>query len=219
MWSLTVHLSFGLLGRTLIALLLIGWNFKADAAATISFSQVGNNVEATLTGTLSLAGLSVDPSGISPNARVRAGGIGANVILGPTASTVATGYINISGPVTIGCSTENISASSGSSGPNGPFGINMSGNKLIVPVGFVSGSAVSASATWSGASISSLGLIAGSYIYSWGGDSLTIIVSGPSGCQSGSAVPTLSEWMQFILALLVMAVISWHFHVENRSYR
>jgi hypothetical protein len=34
---------------------------------------------------------------------------------------------------------------------------------------------------------------------------------------SPSAVPTLSEWAQLMLALMVMTVIGWHFHRE-RSY-
>jgi len=144
--------SFGPFWRTLVAFFLVGWHFEAQAAATITFSQVGNDVQASLTGTLSLAGLTADGAGITPNARVRGGGLGANVVLGPSTNTAATSYSPISGPQSIGCSTSNIDASSGSAGPNGPFGINMSGNRLLVPVGFVSGSNVTASATWTGAS-------------------------------------------------------------------
>jgi len=179
--------SFGPFWRTLVAFFLVGWHFEAQAAATITFSQVGNDVQASLTGTLSLAGLTADGAGITPNARVRGGGLGANVVLGPSTNTAATSYSPISGPQSIGCSTSNIDASSGSAGPNGPFGINMSGNRLLVPVGFVSGSNVTASATWTGATISSLGLTSGTYVYTWGLESLTIIIPGPSGC-----IPTLS---------------------------
>jgi hypothetical protein len=204
---------FGLLWRTLLACFMVGCHFETQAAATITFSQVGNDVQASLTGTLSLAGVTADGAGITPNARVRGGGLGANVALGPSASTAATSYSLISGPQAIGCSTNTIDASSGSAGPNGPFGINMSGNRLIVPVGFVSGSNVTASATWAGATISSLGLTSGTYVYTWGVESLTIII--PSG--GASCVPTLSVWSQLVLALMAITLFGWHFHRE-RSY-
>lgn len=200
-----MHPTFVKILLTLGAFLLIEWHPQAHAAATITFSEVGNDVQATLVGTLDLTGLIADGAGITPNARVRGGGPGANLILGPTAATAATSYSNISGPQLIGCSTVNIDASSGSAGPNGPFGINMSSNRLIVRNGFVSGNAVSASATWNGATISSLGLASGTYVYTWGGDSLTVIIPGPGGCQP-TAIPTLSEWILLTLALMVLAL-------------
>ncbi len=188
-----------------MALLLIGLYSHAHAAATITFSQVGNDVQATLVGTLDLTGLTPDGSAINPNARVRGQGPGANLILGPSTSTAATSYTSISGPQYIGCSTENIDASSGSAEPNGPFGINMATNRLIVRNGFISGSNVSGSATWNGSTISSLGLVSGTYVYTWAGDSLSVIIPGPGGCQP-AAIPTLSEWILFMLALMVMTV-------------
>jgi IPTL-CTERM motif len=188
---------------------------EAHSAATITFSQVGNDVQATLTGTLNLTGLIADGAGITPNARVRGGGLGANVILGPSTSTAATSYSVISGPQSIGCSSDTIDASSGSAGPNGPFGINMSGRRLVVRNGFVSGNNVSASATWNGATIGSLDLISGTYVYTWDGDSLTIIIPGPGGCQSVAAIPTLSEWSLLMLGLMVMTVIGWHLRLER----
>ena len=206
--------SFGPFWRTLVAFFLVGWHFEAQAAATITFSQVGNDVQASLTGTLSLAGLTADGAGITPNARVRGGGLGANVVLGPSTNTAATSYSPISGPQSIGCSTSNIDASSGSAGPNGPFGINMSGNRLIVPVGFVSGSNVTASATWTRATISSLGLTSGTYVYRWGLESLTIIIPGPSGCiptPSPAPIPTLSEWAEIMMMFLMILTVGWHF--------
>lgn len=200
-----VHSKLAQIRLTLIACLLIGWYSQIHAAATITFSQVGSDVQATLLGTLDLTGLTADGAGITPNARVRGGGVGANLILGPTTATAATSYSNISGPQYIGCSTTTIDASSGSAGPNGPFGINMSSNRLIVRNGFVSGNAVSASATWNGATISSLGLESGTYVYTWAGDSLTVIIPGPGGCQP-TAIPTLSEWILLMLALMVLTV-------------
>jgi hypothetical protein len=81
----------------------------------------------------------------------------------------------------------------------------MSANRLIVPNGFVSGNAVSRYATWNGATVSSLGLTSGTYVYTWAGDSLTVIIPGSSVCQP-TAIPTLSEWMLLTLALMVLTV-------------
>jgi hypothetical protein len=211
-----VYLTFMKIHLTLITCLLIGWHSQTHAAATITFSEVGNDVQANLVGTLDLTGLTADGAGITPSARVRGGGLGANLILGPSTATPATSYSSISGPQYIGCSASTIDASSGSAGPNGPFGINMSSNRLIVRNGFVSGNAVSASATWNGATISSLGLASGTYVYTWAGDSLTVIIPGPGGCQP-TAIPTLSEWTLLALALVVLTVGSVAMKVMRRT--
>ena len=47
----------GLLWRILLGCLLVGWHFEAQAAATITFSQVGNDVQATISGSFDLTGL------------------------------------------------------------------------------------------------------------------------------------------------------------------
>ena len=177
----------GLLWRILLGCLLVGWHFEAQAAATITFSQVGNDVQATISGSFDLTGLIAgNPS--TPNARVRGGGSGANVVIGPAGGASTKFYSTITGPTYIGCSEDTIAASSGTANPSGMFGINMAAPaRLLVPQDYISGANVSASATWTGATISSLGLKSGTYNYTWLGDRLTIIIPGPSGC-----IPTLS---------------------------
>jgi len=59
-----------------LASLLLLWASNGHAAATITFSQVGNDVQATVTGTLNLTGLSLVAQ-TEPYARVRGGGTGA----------------------------------------------------------------------------------------------------------------------------------------------
>jgi len=217
--SLPVRTSFGLLWRILVACLLIGWHFETQARATITFSQVGNDVQATISGNLNLTGLTGDSAVLTGTSRVRGGGAGANVVIGESNVTSPTSLIGISGPQTIGCSKNTIDASSATTDPNGPFGINMSLNRLIVPNGFGSGNAVSASSTWNGSTISSLGLTTGTYVYSWnqGQETLTIIVpSGGASCVAAAAVPTLSEWSRLLLALMTIVIVGWHFHRERR---
>jgi hypothetical protein len=163
------------------------------AASTITIRQVGSSVQAVATGTLDLTGLA-NTSVVTPNARVRSAGLGANVIIGFTANTLADGYTTISGPSVMGNSSGQIDADIGS---GGPFGINMAiPGRLIVPHGFTGG-AVSASATWSNNSIEGLGLFPGTYTYTWTGDSLTINIERPS------SIPTLNEWAMIFMASLM----------------
>jgi hypothetical protein len=217
-WSLPVRTSFGPFWRTLVACFLVGWHFETQAAATITFSQVGNDVQATIGGSLDLTGL-IAGTTTTPNARVRGGGSGANVVIGPAAGASTKFYSTITGPTYIGCSTDTIDASSGIANPSGMFGINMAAPaRLLVPQNYNSGGNVSASSTWNGATISSLGLTSGTYVFTWGVDTLTIIIpSGGASCVTAQAVPSLSEWKQLMLGLMVMTVIGWHFHRE-RNY-
>jgi hypothetical protein len=190
--------------RTLVIFLLCVWHFGSFAAVTITFSQVGSNVQAVATGILNLTGLSNNAPG-APNARVRAAGTGANVVIGPISSSSADGYTPITGPNDIGTSTSSINADLGS---GGPFGINMATpSRLLVPQGF-SGGSVSATSTWSNSTMVGLGLSPGTYVYTWPGDSLTIIIPTPN------AIPTLDDWAKLLMALMMFLTWFWH-HRKN----
>lgn len=191
-----------------VASLLLLWTPFVHAAATITFSQVGNDVTATITGSLDLRG-ATSTAGQNSSGRVR--GMPTNVQIGPVIdpTIVSTDAYLASGPTNIGTSAANISANSGTGTPNLMFGVNMATPaRVLVPVGFTNGS-VSASSTWTGQSISSLGLTPGTYDYSWSGDSLRIIIP--------SAVPSLSEWAQLMLGLLVMIIIGWRFYINRQN--
>ena len=198
-----------LVKRLVAALLLMSGLLVAggaNAAATITFSQVGNDVQATISGSLNLSALSIHGS---YNNRGKVRGDTANVVLTSTTLQTNDEYTIPSGPNTIGTSTSNQLNSSGS---GGPFGVNSFNSRLIVPQGFTGG-AVAASSAWSNTTIDGLGLTPGTYIYAWGTaginyDTLTIVIPAPTP----SAVPTLSEWSQMLLALMVLSMIGWHFH-------
>ncbi len=67
---------------------------------------------------------------------------------------------------------------------------------ILVPNGYVSGSALSGSATYDGATLDSLGLTAGKYVYTWGAgadaDSLTVNIG------AGGA-PEASTWAMLLM--------------------
>ena len=117
--------SVPLLCRILVVSLLMGWHFDTQAAATITFSQVGNDVQATISGTLNLSALTFQGQ---YNSRGKVRGDTANVVLTATTLQPNDEYIILSGPNTIGTSTSNQFNSSGS---GGPFGVNILNSRLI----------------------------------------------------------------------------------------
>ena len=147
---------------------------KADAAVTINFQEVGGDVVASYSGSFNLTGLgfggSTDPSvsfGLPAlDTTFFRVGVGdtplVDVFSGP-----------ISGPTSIGLPALTVPTIS-----SGNFlGLVYDGAAnqfLLLPIGYAGG-VISGSSTWTGESLASMGLPpAGSYEWSWAGDSLFI---------------------------------------------
>jgi len=178
----------------------------ANAAATITLSEVSGAVEATLTGTLNTAGLTLAVVNVPDKGRALPASAYAVVAspFGPPSDS----YSGISGPTSLGSGSLTSFATSGT---GGPVGVDMTSPPylLIVPNGFVNGS-VSGSAEWAGLTFSAMGLTPGTYTYSWGSDSLTIQI-GPVP----ASIPSLSEWTHSMLALMTITVIGWHIRKQQ----
>lgn len=130
----------------------------AQAAYVVTLEQEGANVVATGSGTLDLTGLSFNASGccgageISPN-------IGF-VMTGEISSVDL--YIGPAGPASFG--------SGGLMGANSTgdiIGIEGSASALWVPLGYISGSVLSDSATYYNSTLDSLGVTPGPYVWTW----------------------------------------------------
>ena len=196
----------------LCGLLVAGW---ANAAATITFNQVGNDVQAQISGNINLSGLTFNGTGnfsseVIPSIAV--------ILIGESTNNISVDSYTIlpGGPASFGPGNFQSNPNSGTS--NIIFGVG-SGTQLYVTSGFTGG-VVSGTSTWNNSSFVSLGLTPGAYTYSWGVDSLTVQIgppSPPTPAPTPSAVPTLSEWSQMLLGLLVMTLLGWHFH-KQRSY-
>ena len=160
----------------------------ANAAVVVDFTQVGSDVVASANGTLDLTGLtSLGNFGLAESVR----GNFAYIGLG-SAGTVA-GYSGLAGPASFGTGSSFISSNafSGTS-----FAINGSAfgpPYVFVPVGYVSGSAISGTATFLGQTFASLGLTAGRYGYTSRADSVTVNIGG--------AVPEPSTWAMMLLGI------------------
>ncbi len=148
----------------------------AQAGYIVTLQQVGPDVVATGSGAIDLTGLNFlggddgPEPGILPFAPLRSFGGGASIITGPTPTTMVDSYyFALSGPAIFGDGSYR-PASSGSGdmvgmvvgSPDFPW------DTVIVPTGYVSGTALSDSATYSGASLVTLGVTPGTYVWKWG---------------------------------------------------
>jgi PEP-CTERM motif len=179
---------------TALGLAVVSGQAKSDAV--IDITQVGGDVVATASGAIDLTGLTQGLSGIilAPGFVSPADG---EAVVGANGASFDE-YSGVSGPASFGPG----SFTPGSSGSGGPIGVDESSFNLIgqppvliVPLGYVSGTALSGSSTFDGQTIASLGLTPGTYVYTWGGsaaqgDSLTVKIR---------SIPEPSTWAMMLM--------------------
>ena len=156
----------------------------ANAAYIASIQQVGSNVVVTGSGSINLTALIPGGPG---SLRGACEGNDATLEIGPSVNTSASGYLGFTGPATFGTGGDFV-ATSGSGDMMGISNFSIPGLipvELFVPAGYVTGSSLSDTSTFSGQTLSSLGLTLGTYTYNWGtgatADTFTV--------QVGTAVP------------------------------
>jgi hypothetical protein len=146
----------------------------AQAGYVVILEEVDKDVVATGGGTIDTAGLSPFLNAL-PKSRVDPSS--ALIITGPADLTSADSYRGIIGPTSFG-SGDDRTANSGSGdlvGIDGTFLV------LLVPDGYDSGDPLSNTATYDNTTFSSLGVIPGTYVWTWGtgpnADSFTLIIA------------------------------------------
>lgn len=92
--------------------------------------------------------------------------------LGDSSAVAIDAYTGYTGPTTIGSGALVLA----SSGTGDRFGIALSNQGVMVPDGYISGSALTGTSTYASASFATLGLTPGVYEWSWTGDSITLNV-------------------------------------------
>ena len=165
------------LPKKLLPLILFGiavtslFSVQPAQAYTVTLQQVGSNVVATGSGPINLTGLTFAQSGQV------IGGEFIQLFAGRI-QTGATGLTKfdlyrglVTGPTSFGSGLA-ASASSGSGDFVGIQVFNFDGvgpnGILFVPQGYVSGAALSDSMTFNNATFASLGVIPGTYVWTWG---------------------------------------------------
>ena len=171
------------------------------AEMIVCFSQVGSNVVATGSGTINTSGLlgpfgPIDEPSASYNARVIADL--PTVILGPEPGEAYHG--TISGPSNFGSGI----FASASSDTGNYVGLLYEANDINVPTGYVSGTALSDTATWNDTTLSTLGLTPGTYTYTWGSGS-----NADSFVVEIASIPEPSSMILLVLAIGVVTFGAW----------
>jgi len=111
-------------------------------------------------------------------------------------------YRVFSGPANFGSGGQHNATESLSSGNF--VGIQASVDELFVPHGYISNSALSSSATWTGATFASLGVTPGTFVWTWGtgaNQNFTLIIGGAGVPDGGSAVSLLGFGLLGLAAL------------------
>ena len=158
----------------------------ANATVTVNINQVGGDVVATASGSLDLTGLTAVGL-FSLDKQVQ----GSDAYIGVGSAFSVDGYSGLSGPAAFGSGGAFDSSSSSGDG----FGLNGSlfGSPYVfVPAAYVSGTAIMGTATWSGATLASLGLTPGQYIYT--GDRLDSVI-----INIGPGVPEPATWAMMVI--------------------
>ena len=161
---------------------------SAPSGFSVTIVESGGNVVMSASGSLNINDLTLVNSSFGP---IGGGGLGVNT------ATFLMGTFPANGAEYSGFTTTPSSFGPGAGGGSATsssgdvFGVIFQGAppySLIVPVGYTTGTAISSTQTFSGATFSSLGLTSGTYSYTWGSganaDSINVVVGG------GGVTPT-----------------------------
>lgn len=179
------------------SLVIIG--SPARAGYIVTLTQVGPSVVANGSGAIDLGGLELLANSISVPVEVNP--IPADIITGPPPSlnrqTFADLYVGAEfhGPTNIGNGFTRTSATSGSGDLVGLVVDPPGGYGLLVPQGYVSGTALFDTATYENATFSSLGLTPGTYEWTWGAganQNFTLNIGATTVPDAGSTFMLLS---------------------------
>ena len=167
-------------------------------AYTVTLQQMGANVVANGSGAFNLTGLTFFSGDfVVPQMNASFGAILTGQVLGG----VVTGYTGFTGPTSFG--------------PGGFFSPSLAAetlsafravlHALYVPQGYVSNTALSNSMTFNSATLDSLGVTPGTYVWSWGtglpNQNFTLIIGGAGVPDGGSTVSLLGYGLLGLAAL------------------
>jgi len=165
---------------TLVAAGILGVH-PALAGLIVSYSQVGNDVVATASGSMNLTGLTQVTSAsvlnkaflYGPNSAFGFGDGAPGSFLGYTGFTTLPNFQTGSGFVFAdSASGDSLSLNPIISGPNNGF--------IFLSSSYVSQSQFSSSAVFNSHTIADLGLIMGTFTYLWASDEVQVVVGAPA---------------------------------------
>jgi hypothetical protein len=150
------------LASLIAACFLFAATVSVDATPyVVTLEEIGSNVVADGSGEVDLSGLTYLSSGGPTGPYLNPGLEGSQFVIGATNSFDI--YARFTGP-----SFGTGSGTSASTGTGDLVGFALNVQQLYVPFGYVSGDALSNSATWDDATFATLGVTPGNYTYAWG---------------------------------------------------
>jgi hypothetical protein len=166
---------------------------KAEFIATVE--QVGSNVVVTGSGTIDTAGLTSAGASVYGSAIAPSQGL---ISIGSPNGEGVSLFTGITGPTTFGGGGFVAPSDSGS---GDKVTLYDALDQLALPVGYVSGSALSDTSTYDNTTLANLGVTPGTYTYTFGSGATadTFIIN--AGAQAPAAVPEPAS-----LAVLPMAI-------------
>ena len=171
---------FGFVRCLVVLVVFASSSSLAVGDLVVSFAEVGGNVESTATGSIDLAGLSSTGT-FATGGRIFTGDANfaastPRVSVGGFASYDAY-FGTASGPAVLGPAPIDTVDTTGSTDVV-LFRHNDVGTGTIgVPVGYVSGDAINVSSVYNGASLDSLGVTPGTYVWNFGNNTITLTAS------------------------------------------
>ncbi len=181
------------------ALIVLAVPLSAQALITIEMQQVGPNVVVTGSGTANVTALTLDS--------VSLGSTIWPVFLPESLVVIGSGLTSpwlgsLSGPANFGTSA---TASFSDSDTGDRIGI-VAKKLVYLPMGYVSGTAVSGMSTWNNKSFVSLGVTPGNYVWTWGSgntaDSLVLNIGMAPVPEPGAAVLMLAGLLAVAVAVV-----------------
>jgi hypothetical protein len=162
---------------------------SGSAPMTVTITEVGSNVVMSASGTVDLSGLTLVSSSVGPFGNGGLGISNATFVCGASGSSGSSysGFTSV---------PSNFGSGSGlphSSGTGQAFGVIIDMAPpylLIVPTGYTSGANISSTQTFTGQTLSSLGLTNGTYTYTWSGGSIDVVVGIGLGGPTPTPTPT-----------------------------
>ncbi len=182
----------------------------SHAGAVISFEEQAAGVVATGSGSLDLADLTESFAGF--DGFTAESGANGYAVLGPvpTSFDSVTFLTGATGPASFGTG----GYATATTGSGDRFGVDAASYhgagtaRIWIGATYKSGSALSSTDTWAGATFASLGLTPGVYTYSWGegadADTLQVRIGSPIGGGGGGGVPEPAIWSMMLLGFAVV---------------
>ncbi len=182
---------------------------SARASFIMTFVQEGNNVVATGEGTLNVSAFTAAQGFIFQAEVAPTFGQGSIISLGPASDVATTQYIGtISGDSFIGFGPPYDVEYRATSGSGDVVAI-IAARYIFLPNNYVSGSMLSDTATWDNATIHSLHLYYGTFIWSWGSRATADFFEVNIPAPAPAVTPEPSGTALLVMALGTIGLYAW----------